>query len=171
LIASAVEPGVFLLESTSYIPEQQCRLPLHVVLALLNSKLCEWYFRLGSTNAMIGEYQFNNLPCPVFAEARSAADAGAHERVTSAIGAGRLDDGFEALQPFLIAPPFSKTVQEVPVTLVDQIMLAEGSRGSIARTDRATLGDGALPFQALIDRILYAMAGLTDDEAGALEVG
>jgi hypothetical protein len=44
------------------------------LLALLNSKLLDWYFRLGSTNSKVNEYQFNNLPCPIFRDLRTAED-------------------------------------------------------------------------------------------------
>jgi hypothetical protein len=39
----------------------------------------------------------------------------------------------------------------------------------IAQTERSALAPEAQPFQDLIDRILYRMAGLTDDEAKGLE--
>jgi hypothetical protein len=66
LIAALIQPGIFLLESVSYIPEHRSQVDLFLVLGLLNSKLVDWYFRLGSTNAMVSEYQVNNLPCPLF---------------------------------------------------------------------------------------------------------
>lgn len=66
LIAATIPKGTFLVESVSYVPEHRTNVPLEIVQALLNSKLAEWYFRLGSTNAMVSEYQLRNLPCPEF---------------------------------------------------------------------------------------------------------
>jgi hypothetical protein len=39
----------------------------------------------------------------------------------------------------------------------------------IARTERSALAPEAQPYQDLIDRILYSMAGLTDDDVKCLE--
>ena len=41
---------------------------------MLNSKLADWYFRLGSTSAHANQYQLHNLPCPAFAEKSTAGD-------------------------------------------------------------------------------------------------
>src|SRR3972149_3707535 len=41
----------------------------------------------------------------------------------------------------------------------------EERRGDIARTERSALAVEAQPYQDLLDRILYRMAGLTDAEA------
>ncbi|HVC98147.1 MAG TPA: Eco57I restriction-modification methylase domain-containing protein, partial [Pirellulales bacterium] len=68
LIACGIPLNEFCCDSVSYIPENDARLPLAVVHGLLNSRLLEWYFRLGSTNALVNEYQFNILPAPRFAD-------------------------------------------------------------------------------------------------------
>lgn len=168
LIATPVARGTFLLESISYVPEERCKLPLEIVLALLNSKLCEWFFRMGSTNAMVGEYQFNNLPCPSFGQ-QSSSDVGLRNAALTAIKDGDLDRAFLALRPALAEPPFGKAVQDVLVDLVKRIIRIEKARGEIARTERSRLDPRAQPLQHLIDRIMYAMAGLTDEEAAGLE--
>jgi len=53
--------------------------------------------------------------------------------------------------------------------LVDEITKIEAARGDIARTERSALAPEAQPYQDLIDRILYRLAGLTDAEAQGLE--
>jgi hypothetical protein len=55
------------------------------------------------------------------------------------------------------------------VQLVERIARVEASRGEIARAERSALAPKAQPFQNLIDRMLYRMAGLTDEEAAGLE--
>ncbi len=140
-----------------------------MVVALLNTKLLDWYFRLGSTNSKVNEYQFDNLPCPRFADDRVPSDATLRDAAIGAIKAGDLEGAFAALKPALARPPFPKAVQEVLVDLVKRIIRAEKARGSIARVDRSRLADEAQPLQALIDRIIYALAGLTDAEARGLE--
>jgi len=49
------------------------------------------------------------------------------------------------------------------------IALAEEARGQISRAQRSALSAQAQPYQDLIDQLLYAMAGLTDEETRGLE--
>lgn len=169
LIASPVSTGTFLLESVSYVPQPQCKLPLEIVLAVLNSRLTEWYFRLGSTNAMVSKYQFNNLPCPIFADARAPADDRLGETAIAAIETGNFDDAFNSLVPVLARAPFALAVQDVLVGLVRRIITVEQARGEISRTERSALAPDAQPLQDLIDRLMFAMAGLTPEETAGLE--
>lgn len=170
LIATLIPRGQFVQESISYIPENHCALQLEVILAMLNSKLLDWHFRLGSTNAMVGEYEIDNLPCPVFDDQAPASE---HTQIrdasTGAVAEGRFDAAFDAIAPLLAEPPFSKAVQDVLVDLVKRIIRIERARGEIARAERSKLAKDAQPLQNLIDRIIYAMAGLSDDEARGLE--
>jgi hypothetical protein len=57
----------------------------------------------------------------------------------------------------------------VLVDLVRRIIAIEQARGEIARTERSALSPAAQPLQDLIDRILYTMAGLNDEDAHHLE--
>lgn len=169
LIASLIPANTFLLESVSYTTTEHCRLPLETVLVLLNSTLCEWFFRLGSTNAMVSEYQFNILPCPIFAAEESPSDARLRDAALAAIRASRPGDAFDTLRPALANPPFPKAAQDILADLARRIIRAEQARGPITRAQRSELSADAQPLQALIDRILYTMAGLTDAEARGLE--
>jgi hypothetical protein len=166
LIACPVPKGEFCCESISYFPENDSALPLNLLLALLNSKLLEWYFRLGSTNAMVSEYQINNLPAPSFATEGKPDDS---PSFTHAITKKKWDDAFAAAEPLLAEPPFSPTIMACLIRLVDEITKVEAARGEIARTERSALAPEAQPYQDLIDRILYRMAGLTDADATGLE--
>lgn len=107
LIAARIPQGVFLLESISYIPSHRSTIPLDTILALLNSKLCEWYFRLGSTNAMVAEYQVGSLPAPLFSV---EPDDRASIAITSAIqhlGRRQFDKAFLAVEGLIAQAPFS----------------------------------------------------------------
>jgi hypothetical protein len=84
-------------------------------------------------------------------------------------GAGKLDDAFAVLTPALANPPFPLAVQDVLVELGRRIIATEQGRDEIARTDRSALAPAAQPLQDLIDRLLYAMAGLTATESAGLE--
>jgi hypothetical protein len=169
IVAAMLEPRSFCFDTVSYVPEPESKLPLEVVLALLNSKLLDWYFRLGSTNSKVNEYQFNNLPCPVFADQRTAADDRLRDAAIAATDAGKLDDAFAGLQPALTRPPFPLAIQDVLVKLVRRIIAIEQARGEIARVERSALATDAQPLQDLIDHILYVLAGLTQAEVAGLE--
>lgn len=73
--------------------------------------------------------------------------------------------------PALASPPFPLAVLDELVELVRCIIAIEQARGEIARTDRSALAPAAQPLQDLIDRLLYAMAGLTAAESARLEAG
>ncbi|MFH1749140.1 MAG: DNA methyltransferase [Planctomycetota bacterium] len=169
IIASFIPAGEYCNHKVNYIPQPASQLPLELDLALLNSKLADWYFRLGSTNAAVSHYQLHNLPCPVFADQRTGADDSTRDAAFAAIYAGKPDVAFAALAPALARPPFPLAIQNVLVELVRRIIAIEQARGEIARTQRSHLADAAQPLQDLIDRILYALAGLTPAEITGLE--
>ena len=169
IIASYVPSGEFCNHKINYVPEPASRLPLEVLLAILNSQLADWYFRLGSTNAAVSHYQLYNLPCPSFTDKRVASDDKCRDAALKAIKAGDLELAFTAIKGTLAQPPFSRAVQEVLVDLVNRIGRAEKSRGEIARADRSRLSNAAQPLQALIDRILFTLAGMSEAESKGVE--
>jgi len=169
LIAAPIEPDTFCFYTINFCPQSKCDLPLDFLLALLNSKLCEWYFRLGSTNAHANQYNLSNLPCPRFRTPEGNQDKEMRDRALAAIRRDNIDGAFEALMPGTAAPPFSPAVRDVTVALVRRIIQAEQARGRISRAERSSLCPKAQPYQDLIDRLMYAMAGLTDAEARGLE--
>jgi len=169
LIAAPIEPGTFCFYTINFAPESMIKYPLEFLLALLNSALCEWYFRLASTNAHANQYSLRILPCPTFSEAESFADKTLTRATLGAVHDGDFDAVLHILQPGLQEPPFSPAVRNTIVNLVNRIIEAERARGQISRAERSALSPEAQPYQDLIDRLFYAMAGLTVDEAKALE--
>jgi hypothetical protein len=169
IIAAGLDAGEFCNHTINYCPETASTTDSKAVIAVLNSKLADWYFRLGSTNAHVSHYQIYNLPFPVFAATRADSDVTLPGAVDSALDADRFDDVFAALLPALDQPPFQLVVQDVLVELVRRIIEIEEARGDIARTERSQLADAAQPLQDLIDHLLYAMAGMTEGEAAGLE--
>jgi hypothetical protein len=164
-----VPAGEFYNHKVNYLPEHTSEYPLEFVLALLNSKLSDWYFRLGSTNAVVSHYQLYNLPCPRFTPRATADGDRRQKRALAALRQGRPADVLAELRPLLDRPPFSTAVQVVIVAAVERIIAIERERGDIARTDRSALAPEAQPYQDLIDQLFYRMAGLTDDEIRGLE--
>lgn len=169
IIAALIPAGEFCNHKINYLPEHKSEHPLEFVLGLLNSKLADWYFRLGSTNAAVNHYQIYNIPCPLFATSSSAADHEIALRSLSALKAGDLQAAFLCLLPTLSEPPFSLAVRDTIVNVVNRITAIEMNRGDIARIERSALSLDAQPFQSFIDRLFFAMAGLTDYEAVQLE--
>ena len=167
LIAATLPAGEFVNHTVNYAPEPLCEVPLEAVVAVLNSKLAEWYFRLGSTDAHVSQYQLDVLPFPAFSDA--AADGALRERAAALLTAGRPADVDAVLAPALIAPPFDRAVLETLAAAARKIAAVEAARGPIARRQRSRLDPKAQPYQDLIDRTLYRCAGLTAAESAALE--
>lgn len=169
IITAFVPVGEFCNHTINYCPEHKCTTDLRFVLALLNTKLADWYFRLGSTNAHVSHYQIYNLPCPIFADKIEEADEALQEKALDTLVSGDVEKVFTLLQPALTNAPFSHAVRAVIIEAVNRIIAIEESRGEISRAARSALAPAAQPYQDLIDRLFFAMAGLTDAEAAALE--
>ncbi|MEK6677658.1 MAG: Eco57I restriction-modification methylase domain-containing protein [Planctomycetota bacterium] len=167
IIASVVPKGEFCNHLINYFPEQESRIPLETVLAILDSKLADWYFRLGSTNAHVSHYQLYILPTPAFED--DPSDQPLVSGFDEAVRAGRQDEAFALVEPLLRQSPFPVTVRDCMVRLVERIIAIELKRGDIARTERSALDPKAQPLQELLDRIIFRMAGLSDAESKALE--
>jgi hypothetical protein len=167
LISCSIPAGHFCFDTISYFPENESKLPIQVLIALFNSKLLDWYFRLGSTNSKVNDYQVKILPVPAFlpTAGKSAEPPG----FTRMADEGRVGDAFFLVEPHLAKPPFLASVITCMVQLVERITKIEAGRGDIARTDRSALDPKAQPYQDLIDRMLYRMAGLSEEEAAGLE--
>lgn len=169
IIAAYIPSGEFCNHKINYTPEHKTELPIHFLLALLNSKISDWYFRLGSTNAAVSHYQLYNLPCPIFASAREHADVSIEDDAMDAVGRGDLNHVFNLLEPMLGHHPFRTTVRNVISEAAKKIIDLETARGDIPRSARSALDPKAQPYQDLIDRLFFSMAGLSESEASAIE--
>ena len=166
IVACPIPSGEFCFDTVSYVPYSECRIPPLLLLALLNSKLLDWYFRLGSTNSKVNEYQFNNLPCPMF----SAESEIRHKsQIIGQIRAGKLDEGFDLLAPALGVAPFSRSVAKAITEATTCIVETEWKRGKVSKRDRAALGTEGQQYQDFIDRVLFAMVGINVKETAELE--
>ena len=169
IIAAPIARGEFCNHTINYCPEHRSTLAPELLLAILNSKLAEWYFRLGSTNAHVSHYQLATLPCPVFAAKVNNDDEAMYRNALQAVEARNFADARDALASGVSSPPFSPSVLRVIVDAVQRICAIEQTRGEISRSDRSALAPDAQPYQDLIDKLFYCMAGLTDVEAAGLE--
>ncbi|MEX0885886.1 MAG: Eco57I restriction-modification methylase domain-containing protein [Phycisphaeraceae bacterium] len=167
IIAAHVPKGAFCNHKVNYVPECDAHLPLRFALALLNSRLADWYFRLGSTNAAVSHYQLENLPCPVFA----SPDAGGAtpSAIAKALERGDAEKVAALADKHIAQPPYPRWLLDVTCDVVERIIAIETARADMRRADRSALDPAAQPYQDLIDHLFYRMAGLSYDEARALE--
>lgn len=166
IVACSIPREQFCFDTISYVPHSECRIAPELLLALLNSKLLDWYFRLGSTNSKVNEYQFDNLPCPIFSGHGDSKD---RVEVMRAIENRDLDVALRLLSPSLKIAPFIATVSEAITLASKRIVEIETERGEVNKKSRAVLSEQAQPYQEFIDRLIFEMAGLSADETQGLE--
>jgi hypothetical protein len=168
IIAAYVPAGEFCFDTVSYIPRgSRTLIDLDLLLVLLNSKLSDWYFTIGSTNSKVNEYQFNNLPCPVFRKTMEADE----RRFLSDLSKELDNDPgsvARALDGLAEETPFSPVLEQLLITLSRRIRSEEESRTKVSRAARAHLAPTAQPFQDLVDTILFRMVGFSKGEVEGL---
>jgi hypothetical protein len=167
IIAAFIPKDQFCNHKINYFPEDSSQLPLELLIGLLNSKLQDWYFRLGSTNASVSHYQLYNLPSPVFSSDKGGD--GIPKEFPRLTEKCNWQGAFASIEPLTLNPPFSESLIQCMVHLVQLITDCETRRGSIMRTERSALCSEAQPIQDLLDKIIFRLAGLTDAEAEGLE--
>jgi hypothetical protein len=168
VIAAYVPASEFCFDTVSYIPRAASTLvDLDLLLAVLNSKLIDWYFTIGSTNSKVNEYQFNILPFPAFREEATAKETELLKELLPELEGdpGAVDD---AIAPLFADTPFTPALGEVLIRLSRAVRVIETARGPISRTERAKLDAKAQPLQDLIDAVLFRMVGFSDREVDAL---
>jgi len=169
IIAAYVPVGEFCNHKINYAPESKSKLTIYFLLALLNSKLADWYFRLGSTNAAVSHYQLYNLPCPNFTSTSRDEDKGVEAEAMNALTRGDLGVAFEMLEPMTTRHPYSVVLSNLIGEAARKIIQIENERKGISRSARSALDPKAQPYQDLIDKLFYKLAGLTEIESAAIE--
>jgi hypothetical protein len=169
LIACSLPTNCHCFDTISYVPENHSKIDPHLLVALLNSKLLDWYFRLGSTNSKINEYQFNILPCPIFAEELPDVEVELRSRAVEHLKRREFSYVYELLGPLIDVLPFSRVIRDVLIESVKSIVECESQRGIITRSQRSSLSEDAQDYQEMIDNVLYALAGISEREAKLLE--
>ena len=168
LIACHIPSGEFCCDTVSYFPEKESKLPLDLLLALFNSNLLDWFFRLGrhelEGERLSGEdyagpcLRFCRLPrggpvSIVFQGRRTKSLLGCIVRLGASSG------------------PASFFIQCYGCNRSPGQNRSRISKRAWRNRPNGALGvdPEAQPYQDLIDRIFYRMAGLTDVEAQGLE--
>jgi hypothetical protein len=169
LIAASVPAGEFCNHALSYVTEKSSKVDLRLLLAVLNSNLAEWFFRLGSTNNNILQYLINNIPFPRFRPSPTSVGGKPTPSPKIIAPAQPLATVERDLFDWISKDPEDHRIAGAIVGLVERLIELEATRGNIGRAERSSLSAGAQPFQELIDRAFYALAGLTTSEAVDLE--
>jgi hypothetical protein len=164
LIAAPVAAGQFCFDTVSYVTEEASGLDPALLLALLNSKVLDWYFRLGSTNSKVNEYQFNNLPVPQVSDAIA--------QIGWQVSFGQEDLG--QLTSMLCATctepgVMTREVAEAVVAMSKRIQDIEAKRVLKSRAERSHLAPESQPIQNAIDAVLFRCYGLSEDDARYVE--
>jgi hypothetical protein len=139
-------------------------LPLDLLLALLNSQILEWLFRLTSTNSKVNEYQFNNLPVPVLRDSPTPTH---WKRLCE-------DENWDALRERLCAScalpgTMPSDIADAIIAMSRAIQSIEANRVLKNRSERAHLAPESQAIQDVIDAVLFRCYGLSDDDAAHVE--
>ena len=135
VIAAYIPAGEFCFDTVSYVPRGNTTLiDLDLLLALLNSKLVDWYFTIGSTNSKVNEYQFNILPFPVFRSEATAADA---KLARELLETSQRDPGdtMRIVDRVITETPFNPALAEILIELSRRIRAAESARRQVSRAE------------------------------------
>ena len=160
IIAAPIEAGQFCAYTVNYCTEVSSALPIDLVLALLNSKILEWWFRLGSSNAHANEYQMNALPVP-----KPSADSCVVEW-RPLFHATRWEDLEEKLRFACEVPGYMPaSVSEAIAQMSLRIQQIESERTISSRGERSHLSAESQVIQDAIDGVLFQCYGLADGDA------
>ncbi len=164
IIAAMIPQGEFCNHAINYIPRQGCQISLDLLLALLNSKIYDWYFRLTSTNAAVSHYQIYSLPMPSFIEGPCPTSWQANFKN------GKWDELANQLVSACGMPgQLPQSVAHILERMSQNIQDIESSRTLASRADRSSLAPESQLIQDAIDRVLFHSFGLTGDDARYIE--
>jgi len=134
-------------------------------MVFLNSKFLDWYFRVGSTNSKVNEYQFKSLPIPSFVDS-----ADLNIDLTALINREKWRELENELMSSLKAPGIlSSAVSKALVQLCKRLQKLESERIMKSRSERSHLADQSQKIQDLFDNVLYKAYGLSEEEASYVE--
>ena len=164
LIASPVPQGRFCAYTVNYCTDKSSTLLLDLVLAILNSSVLEWYFRLASSNAHANEYQLNAMPVPTIVDVNGNLDWQSQFR------AHRWLELKEYLCNICREPGvMPKPVAEALAGMSHRIQEIEAKRVLKNRSERSRLAPESQPIQDAIDAVLFRCYGLSEEEARYIE--
>ena len=161
IIAGPISKGVYCNHKINYIPETTSKLPLDFVLALLNSSISDWFFRLQSTNAAVSHYQVLELPAPTIGcddatprDRQYAVDSKKYADIAERLCAAMTEPGVVPAWVMQEIANFSRAIQKI-----------ESLRVLQARSERSRLAPDSQRIQDAIDQVLFHYLGLAVEDA------
>jgi hypothetical protein len=160
IIAAPIPAGQYCNHKINYLTAAELTLDFDLVLALLNSRICDWFFRLTSTSASVSHYQIEKLPAPTVVSADDMADwrDAVARREWKAL-ASRL------VNACAVTGEMPRAVASAIVALSRRIQKIEGARVLTNRGDRSHLDSESTPIQEAIDAVLFRCFGLSEEES------
>ena len=164
IIACRIPKDSFCFDTVSYVTDESSKMDLDLLVAFLNSKVLDWYFRLGSTNSKVNEYQYNALPIPRLSDSVQKVDwhpvfEKADWKKLTAVLCKACD------QPGTMPKPVADAVAEMS----RRIQKIEAKRVLKNRSERSRLAPESHPIQDAIDAVLFRCYGLSEDDARHIE--
>lgn len=159
IIAAPIPTERYCNHLVNYMPASEIQLEFDFVLALMNSLIYDWFFRLTSTNAHVSHYQIVKLPAPTIVADpkvngwRELAKKARWEELADRLGGA-----------IAIPGEMPRDVVTAVSTLSQRIQQIEAERVLKSRSDRSVLADESAPIQVAIDSVLCRCFGLSVDE-------
>lgn len=137
IVATIIEPPAYFADSTnSIVLEEESQYELEYLLALLNSTLSQWRFKLTSTNNNVATNELDSMPIRTI-DFSDLEDAARHDRM---------------------------------VELVERILaLHERMAEAKIERERTVIQRQINATDRQIDRLVYELYGLTDEETAIVE--
>jgi hypothetical protein len=161
IIAARLPSGNFCNHTINYTTSHHSRVSLSLILSVLNSVFAEWYFRLGSTNAHVSQYQIDMIPTPLFGRGERVINADLVGQIRTAVNVADFRRA-EELTLALAEQGCGATIEAVIDILVRCVEQYERARGVILRTQRAALSSSGQEIQAILDRAIMALIGFRE---------
>ncbi len=162
IIACRIPSGKFCNHKINYTTSKHAKLPLELILFILNSSFADWYFRLGSTNAAVSHYQLTNIPCPSFSPQAEGAEAKLTKDIKRLLETRHLADvEAECVNLAKREGGWAVLVQAI-VAIVRFIEREEQQRGLIVRSQRSHLAEDAEKCQVILDKLMLILLGIGD---------
>jgi type I restriction-modification system DNA methylase subunit len=159
IIAAKIPRDMFCNHKINYIPEGDSSLNLDLLLAILNSKISDWLFRLSSTSAAVSHYQILRLPIPYIKNTERC------EVVDNMIN---LKHWYKlksfALNACTKPGSMPNVVAYALIEMSRQISKSESARKLNNRSERSSLSPESQEIQDVIDSLLFRCYGLSEEE-------
>ncbi len=165
IIAAAIPSGRFSNHKINYFPATEMSLDFDLVLALLNSAISDWFFRLTSTSASVSHYQIVKLPTPTIVD---EPKVGGWRELIRTQQWQELGDRLSG--EITVTGEMPRDVATAISAMSRRVQKIESQRVLKNRSERSALAFESAPIQATIDALLFRCFGLSTEEGAYIGV-